>query len=1248
MAKDTEVLKFAVELDPKKAIKAAKQLQTSWQELQKIPKDYAKDSKKSLEGVLTNFNKLTRGMEDFNKAALQAKKNPFLDSSQKGAIQKTKNLSLMFARLNHQTKALAKAREKVQAKWDDAKASGDTAELTKQARILGDMEAKEQKLLAAFQKEAKAASSIAAASKVAVAASAQILKEASENLEEYEERSVKRASELRKELMGYGGEEFGKDFTENLEGGMSALASKSGGDFAKSVMGLLKSGGKGLAGISTRMQAKAAITGKEPGMMGKAAGAAGAGIGKIMGVFSKLGPVIGLVSSAVVGLVKLFIDAQAAAKEFNKEILTGASTAEFLAASGGKSAIAFANLEDTMKQLRDAAFDYTTNTDLGISSKEHAAFTNTLAKEGVSLKQITDEAARSNKSVGDFEKTLITSGVVYSRVFGVSLDEIASLQATMQADLGVSLKTATDQFAEINIAMKDSGIAANKFFGIVRNLSSDMGFFNLRMAEAGKLLKLVSKSMNAKQAEKFIQNLSGHFKGQSYADRIRATLVAGKGQKGGAIATAKNLEGELQGKIKTLATEAQGKGVNPEGLRKAIAAGGKDLTDFMAANAEKMTGAMRSEVIDASKQSQLVQGGKKGDLFSSARGLKNAGPIAALKQLDSIAGNMFEGKKFNELSGKEHFAMTNLPGGGTEELMDEVDKFRKGVAVSKAEMLNKIKNDKALSEDEGRLLAQLGLTGKSKEEISKGVAGADEEDFFNSMSADQKRIALEGENATDFAKKQTGLTDTLISKLERLSEFLMNKYYNIIVDVYDALTDMPGMGGSSRKEQIRQETLSMGGGKQMLDMLTGGRGTLQGLQASYSKETDPQKQAQLAIDVNKQQMAVNEASGKVLKAITGKGGTFGIGTSDAEMAQKAGVKAGLSEDMNRNFSTWIKKGKTGEEAAKLAGLSDDQMARVAAEAMKTMDVQALRTVTSWGVTNTGVGATPTASTPGTTQELPPPAPEAQKTAEETAKAAQAQVAATEEQTKVLDTKGIKLDKPFLKTKIGPQVEESTLSALRTALFEFYVLQHTPLADVAEAIKGGLDPKSAGEKLVAGMKEQGSAFNAGETVKANAAGGTVMRPAPGEAFASVAPGETIVPKGGGAGGITINVNVGGAPLATIIEGKVKEGIEIWQRREAMRALPRGKLHPTQPREPTQARRPRGRREVPSRSRRAPRGGAHGLSSDLSAGRAHPSLASRPGLAYQPQEPGRVVHQEGRAYSDPGRFRRATLVGRPHQH
>ena len=149
---------------------------------------------------------------------------------------------------------------------------------------------------------------------------------------------------------------------------------------------------------------------------------------------------LGLVGGAVMGLVKLFLDADAAVKEMNKTVLEGASTWDMYSSQGKDVGLGMMHLDDILSKVRDQTTDVKMNLKMGTLAKDHQQFINTLTREGITLQRI-DSTLEDNKTrIDDTSKSLTkytdisSMAISYSRLFGVSLDEIAQFQGEMMRD----------------------------------------------------------------------------------------------------------------------------------------------------------------------------------------------------------------------------------------------------------------------------------------------------------------------------------------------------------------------------------------------------------------------------------------------------------------------------------------------------------------------------------------------------------------------------------------------------------------------------------------------------------------------------------------------------------------------------------------------------------------------------------------------------------------------------------------------
>jgi hypothetical protein len=597
---------------------------------------------------------------------------------------------------------------------------------------------------------------------------------------------------------------FGKDLKGMLSGSGRMLAKGFGGGLRGLAAGGAHLKAAGEARIRTRTDA-----GKGGGFAGgamKAVGGVFEKLGPMINIFSKLGPLISTVSSAVMALVKLFIDAESQAKQFQKEILQSASTAEFLAQAGGNADLAFTALEGTLEDIRDAAYNVEDNMAWGTNADMYKGVLNTLNQEGVSIMRITQEAQKAGKTVGAFTKDLMHVSVAYSRAFGVPLQEINQLQAEMMTEMGMSLDETRMAFSQMTRDATNSGIAANKFFSIIRGVSQDLSLYNVRMDHAGKMLKMLGKVMNPREAQKFMQTAMRGLKDMGRMERIQMTIMAGVGP------TAQLVKRDIKGRAATIGKELkmsgeevakilQTKGI--KGLDKAI----KDLPD----TAQGAVRGMASDLI--LQQKRLAKGGPVG-VATAARGLSPGGAIElTMKALGRFTG----GAKLQDVVGTLAGEMAADKLGISEEQLDSMAKLEMAMdderETLKKELEELRKKGANASKEEKVRLQQLEETGLSTaEQIDK--AGYDQ--IFNAVDDSTKSQLKEAAKVENFAKMQTDLQQSLLDKLGILVDFFMNQFYNVVMDIWGLISSMPGMS-SAETEIKRQVFLSKD--KKLMDAL---------------------------------------------------------------------------------------------------------------------------------------------------------------------------------------------------------------------------------------------------------------------------------------------------------------------------------------------------------------------------------------------------------------------------------------------
>ena len=340
------------------------------------------------------------------------------------------------------------------------------------------------------------------------------------------ERKKSRDAEAVGDVAGFDSHKMTEGFADSFKDAMSSISSRDFGGLASSLGKVVGGAAKGVGGAVMRGGAGGGA-GALGGMMAK--------MGPVLNSVAKMGPMIAMLSSSLMAVVKIFLDADAAAKDFNKEVLSTTSTSGFLAKNFGNAAAAGEEVKQTMADMYKQATSLD-NLGWGISKETHSQVEAALGAQGVMLdktKAYFDEIkAGRTQSAGMVKDwgSMVQMSVGYSRAFGVSLSEVTDLQGELMSDLGMGVNDVQEGFQNMVKGADDAGVHAGKFFNQIRGISSDLSLFNLRIGDAAKLMSKLDKSMSPKKAAQFFQTITGFFKGMGLMDRAKMVLMAGTGK----------------------------------------------------------------------------------------------------------------------------------------------------------------------------------------------------------------------------------------------------------------------------------------------------------------------------------------------------------------------------------------------------------------------------------------------------------------------------------------------------------------------------------------------------------------------------------------------------------------------------------------------------------------------------------------------------------------------------------------------
>jgi len=475
----------------------------------------------------------------------------------------------------------------------------------------------------------------------------------------------------------------------------------------------------------------------------------------------------------------------------NKNLLDGASAAEFLYEGGKKSEGAFRKLDSTLDQVRKDATDIGENFKWGTKADDIIKTTNALAQQGITLKSMTqafknagdssDQAARQIKGFGDMARM----SFAYSRLMGVSINEITDLQGEMFTEMGTSLSGLKLEFARMTKEANESGMATNKFFAILRGVSADLGLYTTRIGQAATMLKLLGKVMNPREAQKFFQTAMQGMKQMSEEERLRMTLLAGEG------ATKDIVTKDLARKSKlAYADMASSAGMTVEEVKKAVDKGGSELDAMLQKVPENQRAAFKSFLAEAKMDKNALEKGGIMGIQEAASNLSAAGALTLTKKALQRFGG---GGKLRDMTGVQAFAARKAAGVSLEQFRG-MAKLEAAVDDQKEEMIKLLKKPpQELTEGDKQMLARMDAMGLKDE---KAIKAADDADVIATMEKSAQDNLAAAQEQTDYAaetfKATTSISDKIEMVIEGIFEFLYVKLKRILEDINEFIDLVAG------------------------------------------------------------------------------------------------------------------------------------------------------------------------------------------------------------------------------------------------------------------------------------------------------------------------------------------------------------------------------------------------------------------------------------------------------------------------
>lgn len=240
----------------------------------------------------------------------------------------------------------------------------------------------------------------------------------------------------------------------------------------------------------------------------------------LSGVGGKLGAVAGALG-ATVGVLGMFValmfEADKKAKDMNKSILQGASGLDLMSGKFEKGKIT-----EKLGKMRDVAFD------MGMKFRMSAEeVTNVMSAFNQASLRYDEMAKITGESQERGLERALDSAITASKMLGVEANTVAEQIAQMNENFAMDLSQIDEAFAAIYMSAQTTGIATQKFFAMVTQVTGGMSLLNVDFAQTAAIAGELVESLGEAAGSKFLSDLANRGASMSYKDRLKSSLLSG-------------------------------------------------------------------------------------------------------------------------------------------------------------------------------------------------------------------------------------------------------------------------------------------------------------------------------------------------------------------------------------------------------------------------------------------------------------------------------------------------------------------------------------------------------------------------------------------------------------------------------------------------------------------------------------------------------------------------------------------------
>lgn len=1061
MSKKKSSINIPISVDQKGLVKLIQQLSTV---------------DKTTKGLSGNLNSVIKGAElSINNVNNLSKKiNSFTTGISKGLRESVKELDKLGKEAEAQKKRLAALGEASQKAKDPAEKKRIQNEMDDASKQLRSLEFNTNKVIESMSKYNKE-----------IVKGVQLQKKYKDTLS-----SAAKSGLGSKDLEGIGG-----SIREAIGGG------------AKGIFKLL--GNEAIAGYAKNRE-KAAI--KTGGVEGDIIGAsAGKDVQAAMASLS-------IAAAAIGEIIELLKKASDHMTALNTAMLNGVGFGNDL----GSSAASYrTSIREMSQSAIDAAGDMFT---FGINSKAALESVNAYA---INASGSIAKTADQMEILGDGSQAaglarFAIGAKTYGQALGMSANEASSMMGNMVSEIGMSHENVLQIMKDVTSQAAASGMPMQKFMDVFKNAVPELDLYTNRIEEVTGVIKMMGKTMDPRQMRSFMDAFGKGFDQMDFKQRLKMFFVVGPKQMNDIM------KKDFARSTKSISSQLGNLG----GEFADIMAGKKgDITEATAklaarAKAQGIGGSTISNMQDLARSESLR---RKGDPLNQASAMRGMGMIGRMDALEKYAGKFTGG----DINGLGEAVAKQL--GVSEQEYKAILKLKDSMSVYSAEVDATGRTSSKSIND--ALKKQLSTDGKplSDEELEKTMRKMSKDERADNIKLAASTAAqdeMEANSAEALAKENVKATTSINDAMTNVVEYYLEKVFSVLTEVNETILDilMSIPGNSDNREaanaigsmkQTKSASITDAGEREAynrnmdkLQRMTGGSASSSDLMSSFrgnfgavSEVMNPNKDPRNgAVLSDKELLEKKAALAKILeKAYQGSDSHDEVmsslwsndqgGLEEAMKADKGALAKYIADTMPTDGTAGV--ARVASSSARFKDSDEDSRFKAAMNAANPGDVSSLK----------GGGSPSTDPSKAIIEQAA-----ATSNIEDHSKKT---VAATVRTADVMEG-GIKFDQSFLNGKYKNTLHDSFLEALRTALYEFLILQQKAAhsSEFSDFLAGGMSA-GADPSMFLGTSMDGGETSIGKMIKTVTEGNNHAKGGPID-FNQVSQlhgGEYVVPKSG---------------------------------------------------------------------------------------------------------------------------------------